>query len=273
MTELDFRRIGTAKSNVFRSNVFRDWGYFWNTSKPYLIEKDISNMIKSRFLQSLFGEKRTAFVFLLRHPLADCKDFKCDLHLHLTSWLKACRKLEEDLPYLNNFIVIHQEGYIFNSSSIVESLKNQFGWPYLNYADEREPLTIENGLVDLYKHQILKNKFEAHDRPSRHLIFHSNDTIDVQDYTVVIRQVKPTVDWINSYKSKLDLPSNWQNKAIIESMAHHLEHWCYSYDTLIPICKDNHENIIHYTHDEVYNSSIGYSYIWKNTANKWKKIL
>lgn len=275
MTELDLRKMGSDNSRLFRANVYRDWSYFWNTSKPLLIEKDISNMIKSRFLQALFGEKRTAFVFLLRHPMADCKEFKCDLNLHLTSWIAAARKLEEDLQYLTNYVVIHQEGYIFNVSSIVSKFQQQFGLPFLEYADEREPLSLENGLMDLYKHQILKNKFDAQDLrgPSRRLIFHSNESIDVQDYTVVIRQVKPTLEWINSYKTKLELPINWKSKEILDSVGHHLLRYCYTIDSLIPICKDNNENIVHYTYEDVYNSSIGYSYIYKSSNNKWKSLI
>lgn len=273
MTELDFNNLGIAKSNTFRSNLFRDWSYFWtNTSKPYLVEKDISNLIKSRFLQSLFGPTRTAFVFLIRHPMADCKEFKCDISLHLTSWLRAYSKVEEDLTYLNNYIVLHQEGYIFNVSSIVSKMQKMFNWPYIRYFDEREPLSIENGLIDLYKHQVMKNKKDAenlYQTPNRRLIFHSNDTIDVEDYTVVIRQSKATIDWINSYNQKIHLPANWKSKDILESMNHHLEKWCYSYETLIPICKDNHDNIIHYTFDDITNSSIGYSFILKSSEGTW----
>jgi len=118
----------------------------------------------------------------------------------------------------------------------------------------------------------LKNKKDAenlYQAPNRRLIFHSNDTIDVEDYTVVIRQSKATIDWINSYNQKIHLPANWKSKDILESMNHHLEKWCYSYETLIPICKDNHDNIIHYTYDDITNSSIGYSFILKSSEGTW----
>lgn len=275
MTENDIRKLGHQGCNQFRANLFSDWGKFWNTSKPLLVEKDISNLIKSRFLQKLFGEKKTGFVFLLRHPMADCKDFRCDVNLHFYAWLRAIKTMEEDLEYLKNYVVIHQEGYIFNVSSITSALKQQFGLPYLNYLDESVPLTVENGLVDLYKHQILKNKFDAYGRiPSRKLIYHTNETTDVQDYTVVIRQIQTTVEWISSYKQKLEHRSNWKTKEILLSIAHHLEKYCYSYDSLIPSCKpdNNNENIVpKYTYEDVYNSS-GYSYIWKSSNTRWNNL-
>ena len=55
----------------------------------------------------------------------------------------------------------------------------------MNYKD---PLSVENGLIDLYKHQIMKNTYDAKGiNHSRRLIFHCNETIDDRDYTVVIK--------------------------------------------------------------------------------------
>lgn len=53
-----------------RKELFTDWSWFWDTSKLYLVEKDISNSVKSRFLQTLFTDSQSAFVYVMRHPLA-----------------------------------------------------------------------------------------------------------------------------------------------------------------------------------------------------------
>lgn len=50
----------------FRHQLLEEWGPWWNTSKPYLIEKDVANMVKSLFLQELMGVEHSAFIFTLR---------------------------------------------------------------------------------------------------------------------------------------------------------------------------------------------------------------
>ena len=59
----DVKRAG---GHNFKNKLLEDWNIWWNTSKPYLIESDVSNMVKSLFLQELFGKEETAFIFVLR---------------------------------------------------------------------------------------------------------------------------------------------------------------------------------------------------------------
>lgn len=54
-------------SYAIPDKLFSDWSKFWtNMNAPYLIEKDIANMVQSTFLQTLFGASRSSFVFVLK---------------------------------------------------------------------------------------------------------------------------------------------------------------------------------------------------------------
>jgi hypothetical protein len=69
----DSKKAGGAN---FKNKLLDDWGMWWNSSKPYLIEKDVSNLVKGPFLQELFGAQYSAFVFVMRHPLHACVDLR-----------------------------------------------------------------------------------------------------------------------------------------------------------------------------------------------------
>jgi hypothetical protein len=55
----------------FRHQLLEDWGQWWNLTKPYLIEKDVANMVKSLFLQELMGAEHSAFIFTIRVGYCD----------------------------------------------------------------------------------------------------------------------------------------------------------------------------------------------------------
>lgn len=48
--------------------LYRQWGVFWDLKKQYLIEKSPPNIIRTRYLQSLFPN--TSFIIIFRHPIA-----------------------------------------------------------------------------------------------------------------------------------------------------------------------------------------------------------
>jgi hypothetical protein len=133
VTEMD---IGDNATSI-RQVLYADWVQFWNTSRPYLVEKDISNTVKSRFYTELFGVNRTAFVFVLRHPLASCKDFKCVVHTHIKSWIDTYTILNEDLDIIEKknapFIVFHLEKLVTNTETVVSELTHLLGFPSMSY--------------------------------------------------------------------------------------------------------------------------------------------
>ena len=53
-----------------REAILSDWCRHWDLSKHILIEKSPPNLLKTRFLRSLFGDPLQ--IMLLRHPIAAC---------------------------------------------------------------------------------------------------------------------------------------------------------------------------------------------------------
>jgi hypothetical protein len=139
-----------------RNELYQDWNQFWNLSNVYLVEKDISNAVKSRFLQTLFSSQHvrsssngvgntlnsttmgsrapnTGFVYVLRHPFASCKDFKCDTHTHLRAWLETYTTLTEDIEHLDVYIMFHLEGLITDTTSVINAIRQHVGYPSMTY--------------------------------------------------------------------------------------------------------------------------------------------
>ena len=133
LTEKDVLYDRSQGPEVIRSRLFADWKQFWALNVPFLIEKDIPNLVRSRFLQELFGIHRTAFVFILRHPMATCKRFTCDIRRHMESWLTAYSLMETDLTQLRHYIVLHMEGYTQQPQTIISALEEFLQWEKIQY--------------------------------------------------------------------------------------------------------------------------------------------
>lgn len=99
------------------------WVPYWDLGRARLVEKSPPNLVKSRFLQSLYPGAR--FVMVVRHPVTvalstrkwthflsrDPRKFATlsDLVEH---WLIAHRVLREDLPHLDHVHVVRYEDFV-----------------------------------------------------------------------------------------------------------------------------------------------------------------
>lgn len=96
-----------------------EWGYYWNLSKPVLLEKTPTDMLTARLLQALLSpppRQQASFLFITRHPLAvslahqrwpQCRRMSvASLALH---WLVSHRQLAADLPRLNSAATLRYE--------------------------------------------------------------------------------------------------------------------------------------------------------------------
>lgn len=116
--------------------MFLQWAGHWNLvlsprcavrlillpqTKPVLLEKSPRHLVMTRFLQEMMGPHRTAFVVTIRHPLASLirrtvrvHNFtRCDqLGPSIENWVAGYRQLLQDLPHLNNKILIRFEDFI-----------------------------------------------------------------------------------------------------------------------------------------------------------------
>jgi len=98
----------------------------------------------------------------LRHPLASCKYFECNITSQIEAWLMANDIMTSDLPYLKNYMVIHQESMNLNASGTVNAIRKFLGWSELSYFDKSNKLNFK---IDRWSVDMTLN-------PRRSLYFH-----------------------------------------------------------------------------------------------------
>jgi hypothetical protein len=130
-------------SAASRVALFDDWARYWDLSKPVLIEKSPPNIIRARFLQSLFPGSK--FIFVVRHPLAVAMATRkwspqSDIELIL-HWLAAHDMLLDDLAKLENWAWLRYEDLIAKPDSMLSALCNFLGLAPIPLA---EPVTSIN---------------------------------------------------------------------------------------------------------------------------------
>jgi hypothetical protein len=97
-----------------REKLFDEWSRFWDTSKPYLIEKSPPNLIRMRFLQAMFPD--SYFVVLLRHPIPvtlATQPWGGDRpHSLIEHWLRAHELFLEDVPHVRRVTAVRYEDLV-----------------------------------------------------------------------------------------------------------------------------------------------------------------
>lgn len=97
-----------------RERLFREWGGYWDLTKPFLLEKSGPNIIRTRFLQAMFPN--SVFIFLVRHPLAVAlateRTALPDMAEHVEHWSLAHKAMMADRPYLKRHILVRYEDMI-----------------------------------------------------------------------------------------------------------------------------------------------------------------
>lgn len=106
MTESAVRSL-----SVERAALFMAWRPFWDLSRPFLLQKTPSDLLKMRYLQKLFPQAR--FIILIRHPiavsLATQKWSQTSPFALIEHWLHCHELVVGDLPYLSAAIVVRYE--------------------------------------------------------------------------------------------------------------------------------------------------------------------
>ena len=97
-----------------RAKLSSEWSHHWDTSKPLLLEKTPSNIIRSRFLQAMFPSSQ--FIFIMRHPvavaLAQQKWSGTSIMSLIEHWLVCYEMLIKDTKYLKDFIFVRYEHFV-----------------------------------------------------------------------------------------------------------------------------------------------------------------
>jgi hypothetical protein len=119
--------------------LYEEWSRFWDTSKPYLLEKSPPNLIRMRFLQALFPD--AYFVALLRHPIPvtlATQPWGGDrTHRLLEHWLRAHELFVEDLPRLERVHVVRYEDLVADPDAVLGRTFSFLGLEDVNAGREK----------------------------------------------------------------------------------------------------------------------------------------
>lgn len=97
-----------------RDRLLREWGAYYDLTKPVLLEKSPPNLIRSRYFQKLLPGAR--FVFVVRHPisvaLATQKWSGTSVVELVMHWHVAHSLMLSDLDLIDNYTVIRYEDFV-----------------------------------------------------------------------------------------------------------------------------------------------------------------
>ena len=97
-----------------RERLLTDWARYWDTRKPFLLEKSPPNLIRTRFLQALFPRSR--FIIIRRHPvavvLATVKWSRNSLWSLFSHWITCHQIWRQDRRFISNYIELTYEDLI-----------------------------------------------------------------------------------------------------------------------------------------------------------------
>jgi hypothetical protein len=146
-----------------RRVLFEEWSRYWDTSRPYLLEKSPPNLIRTRFLQALFPE--SYFVVLLRHPIPNALatqkwDPHTKPHSLIEHWLHAHELFALDAPYLERAHVLRYEdlvadpdaelGRVFASLGLDDPSPGRPRGEGVNVDNFQSDRTLRTGVNDKY---------------------------------------------------------------------------------------------------------------------------
>ncbi|MFB6231678.1 MAG: sulfotransferase [Salinibacter sp.] len=106
-----------------------DWEDYWDMEKPVLLENSPPNLVRTRYLQSLFSN--TFFIIVLRHPipvLYEMMRWNADrMDRMLEHWLSCYETFEEDIPHLQNLLLVKYEDLASDPEREIERVLDFLG--------------------------------------------------------------------------------------------------------------------------------------------------
>lgn len=109
--------------------LFKDWKEYWDTEKPVLLENSPPNLVRTRYLQSLFPN--TYFIIVMRHPIpASYETMKWSdygLDAMLKRWLSCHEQFLRDSSLIQNVIVVKYEKMVSNPRKEIDRIFDFIG--------------------------------------------------------------------------------------------------------------------------------------------------
>ena len=107
-----------------KRKLLREWGEYWNMEKEVLLEKSPPNLIRTRFLQSIF--ENAIFVTIIRHPIATSlatqKWSGTSLMELVNHWLICHDKFMDDSKFLKRSTIFKYEDFVNNPEATMEEI-------------------------------------------------------------------------------------------------------------------------------------------------------
>jgi hypothetical protein len=166
------------------AKLFAEWSRYWDTSKPFLLEKSPPNLIRARFLQKLFPN--SYFVMLLRHPvavaLATWKWRRTSTLSAMVEHSLVCyERFRLDAQYLKNLMVIKYEDFVARPQRTLDAI-----YSFVGSASHPCTRTVEPNVNQAYfaRWEKLRNGFFMK-WPVRHLTDRLEDRVRRFDYSLI----------------------------------------------------------------------------------------
>lgn len=109
-----------------------EWAPYWDQDKPVWIEKSPPNLIRTRYLQSLFPRAR--FVLVMRHPVDTSLVTRRKwpgspqlLYRQLAHWFRAYEIMSADLKRLEGARVVRYEDFCRDPGGVLADLAGFLG--------------------------------------------------------------------------------------------------------------------------------------------------
>jgi hypothetical protein len=100
------------------ASLLGDWGRHWDCTKPVLLEKTPSNLLRMRLLQALVPP--SYFIIVMRHPIAAClatsKWTEGNLFSLLTHWVHCYSLACEDAKLIDRVLWVSYENFVADPS-------------------------------------------------------------------------------------------------------------------------------------------------------------
>jgi hypothetical protein len=132
-------------SKATSSTLAAEWSRHWDMSKPVLIEKTPSNLLRMRLLASLFDGSR--FIVVTRHPiavsLASMKWTDGNLFRLFSHWVHCYRIARADTAFLERVLWLSYEAFVSQPERELARISDFLGIAYVDPG--KMDLRDENG--------------------------------------------------------------------------------------------------------------------------------
>lgn len=162
-----------------RERLLCEWSCYWDMSKQVLIEKSPPNLVRTRFLSSIFPD--AYFVMVMRHPVASAlaitkwdkfrlRRLRPDrLHRFVGNWLRGYEVFLDDTSHLapERVTLVRYEDFVAAPQAVLERL-----WRFLEVEPCHVTPDIRSQLNAMYFAQWRGSDWNLMTKLSRALIVH-----------------------------------------------------------------------------------------------------